>query len=180
MTDARRDTGPTPLDARWLAKGLAALRIFVGLILFSNGLAKLFSFSTIEIGPYRSSLVNRDEARSILEGEAAKNELPGIPALVNDVILPNWDLFQWVVTAVELGAGALLIVGLATRGAALIGLGQMLFLQLLYLSSGAWMWEQPHEWVPMLILLLVPAGRVWGLDHRFVDRGIRRLRDFPF
>ncbi|CAN5565057.1 hypothetical protein BH24ACT24_BH24ACT24_05050 [soil metagenome] len=42
------------------------------------------------------------------------------------------------------------------------------------------MWEQPHEWVPMLILLLVPAGRVWGLDHRFVDRGIRRLRGFPF
>ncbi len=180
MTDARTETGPTLPDARWLAKGLAALRIFFGLILFSNGLAKLLSFSTIEIGPYRSSLVNRDEARSILKGEAAKNELPGIPALVNEVILPNWEFFQWVVTAVELGVGAALILGLATRGAALIGLGQMLFLQLLYLSSGAWMWEQPHEWVPLLILLLVPAGRVWGLDHRFVGRGIGRLRDFPF
>ena len=173
-------TPSATLDARWFAKGLAGLRIFVGLILFSNGLAKLFSFSTIEIGPYRSSLVNREEARGILKGEAAKNELPGIPALVSDVVLPNWDLFQWVVTAVELGVGAALILGLATRGAALIGLGQMVFLQLLYLSSGAWMWEQAHEWVPMLILLLVPAGRMWGLDHRFVDRGIGRLRGFPF
>ncbi len=138
------------------------------------------SFSTIEIGPYRSSLVNREEARGILSGEAAKNELPGIPALVNDVILANWGFFQWLLTAAELGVGAALIVGLASRGAALIGLGQMLFLQLLYFSSGPWMWEQPHEWVPMLILLLVPAGRVWGLDHRFANRGIRRLRDFPF
>lgn len=40
------------LDGRWLAKGLAALRIFMGLILFTNGLAKLFSFRNIEIGPY--------------------------------------------------------------------------------------------------------------------------------
>ena len=111
---------------------------------------------------YRSFLINRKEARSILAGEAAKNELPGIPALVNDLILPNWDLFEWVVTALELGVGALLIVGLATRGAALVGLGQQLFLQLLYFSSNPWMWEQPHEWVPLLILLLVPAGRVWG------------------
>ncbi len=42
------------------------------------------------------------------------------------------------------------------------------------------MFEQPHEWVPLLILTLVPAGRVWGLDGRFVRRGIARLRGFPF
>lgn len=83
-------------------------------------------------------------------------------------------------TALELGVGAALIVGLATRLAALLGLGQQLFLQVLYLSSNPWMWEQPHEWVPLLILFLVPAGRVWGLDRRFVGRGVRRLRDFPF
>jgi uncharacterized membrane protein YphA (DoxX/SURF4 family) len=168
------------LDPRLLGKGLAALRIFVGLILLSNGLAKLFSFRNIEIGPYRSFLINREEARSILAGEARKNELPGIPELVNDVMLANWGFLQWVVTAIELGVGAMLVVGLATRGAALVGLGQQLFLQLLYISSNPWMWEQPHEWVPLLILVLVPAGRVWGLDRRFAGYGIRRLRDFPF
>lgn len=26
------------------------------------------------------------------------------------------------------------------------------------------MFEQPHEYVPLIILALVPAGRVWGLD----------------
>lgn len=178
-TSATDGTG-AGLDASQLGRGLAALRIFVGVIFFANGLAKLFAFRNIEIGPYRSFLINRDEARSILEGEASRNELSFVQSIVNDVLLPNYGWLQWVITFVELGVGALLIVGLASRAAALIGLGQQLWLQLLYLSSGRWMFEQPHEWVPLLILLLVPAGRVWGMDRRFVHRGIRRLRGFPF
>ena len=174
----------TELDATVLARGLAAFRIFFGLILFSNGLAKLFEFRTIEIGPYRSFLINKREARSILDFEVNQRnggtDVPGLPALVNDVILPNFDVFGWIVTAVKLGVGAALIIGLASRGAALIGLGQQLFLQLVYLSSGRWMFEQPHEWVPLLILALVPAGRVWGLDARFAHRGLARPRGFPF
>jgi len=164
-------------DARLLGKGLAGLRIFMGLIFFTNGLAKLFSFRNIEIGPYSSFLINRQEARSILQGEAAKNELGFVQTLVNDVLLPNYGWLQWVLTFVELGVGALLIVGLVSRGAALVGFGQQIFLQLLYLSSGRWAFEQPHEWVPLLILLLVPAGRVWGLDRRFAHRTKGR---FPF
>ncbi len=87
-------------------------------------------------------------------------------------MLANCGVFQWLITFVEVGVGALLIVGLATRAAALVGLGQQLFLQLVYLSSNRWTFEQPHEWVPLLILALVPAGRVWGLDRRLVDRGL--------
>lgn len=175
---------PHGLDARRLGQGLAGLRIFMGLILFANGLAKLLDFRTIEIGPYSSFLITRDETRQILEFEVNKRnggtEVPLLGTLTNDLILPNFAVLQWVITAVELGVGGALILGLATRGAALIGLGQQLFLQLVYLSSTRWMFEQPHEWVPLLILLLVPAGRVWGLDRRFAHRGIRRLRGFPF
>jgi len=90
------------------------------------------------------------------------------------VTLPNWDVFQWLITAVELGAGLALILGLASRLAALVDLGQQLFLQLVYLSSARWMFEQPHEWVPLVILALVPAGRVWGLDARLWLRTRRR------
>jgi uncharacterized membrane protein YphA (DoxX/SURF4 family) len=151
-------------------QGIAILRIFFGLILFSNGLAKLFSFRDIEIGPYRSFLIDREETRRILDFEVNQRgggtDVPLLPTITNEVILPNFDVFEWVITAVELGVGAALIVGLATRGAALVGLGQQLFLQLVYLSSNRWAFEQPHEWVPLLILALVPAGRVWGLDAR--------------
>lgn len=172
---------PAPADPVALGRGLAALRIFIGLVLFGNGLAKLFEFSRVEIGPYRSFLIDRAEARAILDFETNRRggdgtDVPGLKALVNDAILPNYDVLQWLLTFVELGAGAALIVGFASRGAALVALGQQLFLQLVYLSSVRWMFEQPHEWVPLLILALVPAGRTWGLDERFARRG----RGFPF
>jgi uncharacterized membrane protein YphA (DoxX/SURF4 family) len=153
-------------DPALLARGLAALRIFVGVIALSNGLAKLFSFSMIDIGPYSGTLVDRPEARGILEGEAARNDLPLVPSIVNDVVLPSYDVMQWLVTFTELGTGALLILGLLSRGAALIVFAQHFGLQLLYFSSGGFAFEQPHEWVPPLILALVPAGLVWGLDGR--------------
>lgn len=76
------------------------------------------------------------------------------------MILPGWDVFQWPVKALELG--------------------QQLFLQLVYLSSGRWAFEQPHEWVPLLILALVPSGRVWGVDRRLAHGGLRRFGGRPF
>jgi uncharacterized membrane protein YphA (DoxX/SURF4 family) len=176
-----RAAAAPPADPVALGRGLAALRIFFGLILFANGLAKLLEFRNVEIGPYRSFLVNRGEARAILDFETNRRggdgtDVPGLKALVNDLLLPNYDVLQWLITFLELGTGLALIVGLATRGAALVALGHQLFIQLLYLSSGRWMFEQPHEWVPLLVLTLVPAGRTWGLDARFARRG----RGFPF
>jgi uncharacterized membrane protein YphA (DoxX/SURF4 family) len=178
-------TAAAPVGWLALARALAALRIFFGLILFSNGLAKLLSFTEVAVGPYKGTLIDRPGARSILEFEVNRRggdgtELPLLKSIVNDVMLDNWGLFQWVTTAIELGAGLALIVGLASRGAALAGLGQQVFLQFVYFSSGRFMWEQPHEWVPLLILALVPAGRVWGLDGRLLARGNRRYERWPF
>lgn len=161
-------------DTGLLARGLAALRIFIGLIFLLNGLAKLFGFSLVTLGPYQSNLINRDAVGFILDFEVNQNpanggpgtELPLLPSLVNDLILPNIGFFSWAVTLVELGVGVALVLGLASRGAALVGLGQQLFLALVYFSSNRWLFEQPHEYVPLAILALVPAGRVWGLDGR--------------
>jgi uncharacterized membrane protein YphA (DoxX/SURF4 family) len=174
-----------PPDPRGLARALAALRIFFGLILFSNGLAKLLSFTEVSVGQYKATLIDRPEARSILEFEVNRRggdgtDLPLLKSIVNDLMLDNWGLFQWITTALELGAGLALILGIASRGAALAALGQQLFLQLVYFSSGRFMWEQPHEWVPLVILALVPAGRVWGFDARLIPRGTRRFDHWPF
>lgn len=166
-------------EALRLGQALAALRIFFGVILFANGVSKLFSFTDISVGPYEANLIDRGLARAILENEAARTELPLIDTIATEVLLPNWGFFEWVITAMELGVGALLIVGLATRGAALLGLGQQLFLAGLYFSSNRWAFEQPHEYVPLMILAIVPAGRVWGLDRRVIARR-PQLRRWPF
>ena len=165
----------TAADPRLFARGLAALRIFVGVIAFSNGLAKLFSFREIDIGPYFGTFVDRPESRGILESEAARNDLPLLPSIVNDVVLPSYGVMEWLLTFTELGTGALLILGLLSRGAALIVFAQHFGLQLLYFSSGRFAFEQPHEWLPPLILALVPAGLIWGLDGRLA-RNRERVR----
>ena len=165
--------------AELLAKGLAALRIFVGLIAFTNGLAKLIGFRNIEIGPYKSNLINLESTRNILINESKISDVPLLKTIVNDVILANFDIFKLLITVVELGVGAALILGIATRGAALLGLGQQLFLAALYASSNRWAFEQPHEYVPLFVLALVPAGRMWGLDGRLWRRR-PALRRWPF
>lgn len=77
------------------------------------------------------------------------------------------------------GIGALLLLGLVTRGASLVGLLFQLFLALVYLSSNRWMFEQPHEYVPLIILALVPSGYYWGLDGLLL-RHRPSLRRWPF
>lgn len=181
-----REPRPALPPARRLAQGLAALRIFMGSVLFANGLAKLLGITTITVGPYQANLIDREATRFILRYEGLENpanggpgtEVPGLEPVVR-FMLDNFDVVQWLIAAAELGIGLLLIIGLASRGAALVGLAQHTFLALLYASSNRWLFEQPHEYVPFVILALVPAGRMWGLDGRL--RGRRAVAgQFPF
>ena len=186
-TDA---SAPPVIDPILIAKGMAVIRIFFGIILLANGLAKVEpALGRIDLGPYHANLVTRDGARSILnfevnerrirEGAPQGTQVPGLKSFVNTVVLANWGVFQWVVVLVEVGAGLLLVLGLATRGAALVGLGQQLFLALVYASSNRWMFEQPHEYIPLIVLAIVPAGRMWGLDAHLV-RDTPAFRRWPF
>jgi uncharacterized membrane protein YphA (DoxX/SURF4 family) len=192
MNAARTTETPVPLaiDPVLFAQGMAVIRVFFGIILLANGLAKLApELGRIDIGPYHANLVTRNQARQILnfeinerrirEGAPQGTQVPGLKPFVNDVILANWGILQWVVVLIEVGFGGLLLIGLASRGAALVSLGQQLFLALVYFSSNRWMFEQPHEYVPLIVLAIVPAGRMWGLDAQLV-RDIPALRRWPF
>lgn len=173
-------------SARTLGIGLAVLRIFMGVVLFANGVAKLFEFRRIEVGPYVANLIDKGAARSILangfdEGDDERS-IPGLPAVM-ELLVDNWAFVGWALTATELVVGAMLIVGAATRLAALIGLGQALFLALVFATRNRWAFEQPHEYVPLIILAIVPSGRVWGLDARLLRRrrtDAGELRGWPF
>ncbi len=185
----------TPSDAllpsrRTLGKGLAVLRIFLGLVLLLNGLAKVFGINRIDVGPYTAFLIDSTTARSILRFEGFQNTAGGepgttVPGLfgVLRFVLDNWSVFGVLTAVLLLVSGTLLVLGLATRLGALLGLGFALTLALLFASSNRWVFEQPHEYVPLLVLSIVPAGRVWGLDgavlrRRGKDAG--ELRGWPF
>ncbi len=178
------------IDGDLFAKGMAALRIFFGVILLMNGLAKVdSSLGRIDVGWYHGNLITQNGARGILnfevndrqvrKGAPKGTKVPGVSWVTNKVILEHWDIFKWLITFTELTVGALLILGLTTRLAALIDLLFQLFLAAVYFSSNRWMFEQPHEYVPLIILALVPAGRMWGLD-RIIIRHKPSLMRWPF
>jgi hypothetical protein len=50
-----------------IAKGLAAFRIFVGLVWLGNALAKVVGQSSLDLGVISFSLISRDTARGLLE-----------------------------------------------------------------------------------------------------------------
>jgi thiosulfate dehydrogenase [quinone] large subunit len=91
--------------------------------------------------------------------------LPPYAWFVEHVVLPNFGFFGWLVLVVEASLGAFLLIGLATRLWALIGVGQTLAITLSVLNA-------PHEWAwSYLLMLLVhiavfatAAGRIAGLD----------------
>jgi thiosulfate dehydrogenase [quinone] large subunit len=85
--------------------------------------------------------------------------------LVEHLVLPNFALFGWLVLLTEASLGAFLLVGLATRWWALVGMAQT---TVITLSA----WNAPHEWVwsyPLMFLVHLAifacaAGRYGGLD----------------
>jgi thiosulfate dehydrogenase [quinone] large subunit len=85
--------------------------------------------------------------------------------LMEQVVLPNFTLFGWMVLLVEASLGAFLLIGLATRFWAVIGVAQTVVIMLSVLNA-------PHQWFwSYLLMLLVhlalfatAAGRYGGLD----------------
>ena len=85
--------------------------------------------------------------------------------LVDRLVLPNFTFFAWMVLLVEASLGAFLLIGLATRFWAVVGVAQTVVIMLSVLNS-------PHEWYwSYLLMLLVhmalfatAAGRYAGLD----------------
>jgi thiosulfate dehydrogenase (quinone) large subunit len=85
--------------------------------------------------------------------------------LVEHLVLPNFTLFGWGVLIVESALGAFLIIGLATRFWALVGIAQTIAITLSVLNA-------PHEWhwsyflmlLAHVVLYATAAGRYAGLD----------------
>ncbi len=100
-----------------------------------------------------------------LELEVAHAAFPLYGLFVEQVVLPNFTLFAWLIFLTELAVGLSLLTGAFTRFGALLGLG-------LSLNLGIGLLEVPDEWpwsYAMLamwhgVFLVTGAGRVWGLD----------------
>src|SRR5437667_11299465 len=99
-------------------QAIAVLRIFFGLVFFTNGLAKLVPGIAHLPGGY--FLIDSSGARSIIEHNARLHPIQAYHDLVFNVLVPNWNVVGPMVGLAELTSGALLMLGLASSlGAAL-------------------------------------------------------------
>jgi thiosulfate dehydrogenase (quinone) large subunit len=172
MSDAT--TTPTTIAASptTLARGFAVLRIFFGAIYLSNGLAKLFDVGAYDLGFATFGLLWLPQANFIANDASANTFLAPIGSMFQDVVLPNWGAFGVFLTVVEIAAGFSLLFGVLSRAAAVGNLLLIGPIWLMYLFSGGtqYLWTYPVDLLPLLLLVLVPAGRAWGFDGRLAAR----------
>jgi thiosulfate dehydrogenase (quinone) large subunit len=167
---ARRAT--VPASAPSLARALAVLRIFFGLIWLTNGLAKLIDVGAYELGFASFGLLWLPQAQFIADDASSTTFLAPLGAFYQSVVLPNYGFFGAFLTVVEIAAGLALLFGVLTRAAALGTLLLIGPIWLMYLFSDAtqYLWTYPVDLLPLLLLATVPSGREWGLDGRLAAR----------
>jgi uncharacterized membrane protein YphA (DoxX/SURF4 family) len=155
-----------------IAKGLAAFRIFVGLVWLGNALAKVVNQGSYDLGVVSFSLINRDTARGLLESYTGpeSNAIAPLKSIYTDLVLANWGFFQWLLTAAELVVGVSLVVGIASRLGPLLALALIFPLWVMVIDNNRYLFEYPLDIVPLAILAAVPAGRVWGQDGKLAAR----------
>ncbi|MDN5763565.1 MAG: TQO small subunit DoxD [Microlunatus sp.] len=153
MTEAARpdrSSGPAP---RPTVKGywsLALLRIGIGLLWIQNANWKFPPFAGLR--GYTGAAVEHPV-------------FPPFSWLVEHVILVNFTPFAYGVMLLEMALGGFLLVGLATRWWALLGIAQTVAIALSVLNV-------PHEWhwsyllmlLAHIVILGTAAGRYAGLD----------------
>lgn len=85
--------------------------------------------------------------------------------LVKHVVLPNFTLFGWLTLFTEASIGAFLLIGLATRFWAAVGILQTSAITLSVLHApNEWHWTYFLMFLAHIALLALAAGRAYGLD----------------
>jgi len=139
------------------------LRIFTGIFFAWNGLSK----------------VRRENFADGMEGflnSQLANSFDFYRPFVETVVLPNKSLFAAMVGWGELAVGLAMLAGLATRYAAAVG--AFLVLNFWFAKGLPFLAGANHDvvWLVIFVVLgLVPAGRIAGLDDGLSDR-LRFLR----
>lgn len=157
------------------ARSIAVMRIFFGLVYLSNGLSKFVPGIARLPGGYY--LIDSQGAKSIIQHNAQHHPVGFYHFLVFNVVVPNWSFFGLLLGIAEIAAGLLLILGLASWIGALVAMLLALHVQFSD-ATGPWLFEYAVEWVPLLCLVFMRAGRVWGLDALIARVSSRWRRRF--
>ena len=137
---------------------IAVLRIYAGVFFAWHGIGKLRGENFA------------DGMAGFLNGRL-ESAFSFYKPFIEQIVLPNKELFASLVAWGELAVGLALVVGLATRYAAVSG--AFLAMNFWFAKGEGFFAGSNHDviWIViMLVLALVPAGRIAGLDDGLSDR----------
>ncbi len=134
---------------------LAVLRIYVGYYLFFQG-----------IGKYQRNFPKGDWIGRQIGDIASLDLYPWYKTFLQRYVVPQSELFGYLVMIGEIAVGVCLLLGLFTRLSAFVG---MIMLSNYYLgpgtaSGGAMLAQQQTFIIALAIFVLAGPGRTLGLD----------------
>jgi uncharacterized membrane protein YphA (DoxX/SURF4 family) len=137
---------------------LVLLRVYLGVVFLISAVPKLR-------GDFTTGLT------AFLEQRAMEQSHPFYRQFLQEVVLPNTQLFAALVTWGELLVGVLLVLGLMTRLSATVAL--LLTVNYMF-AKGAWPWTPSSNDAAFaaisLALVIGAAGRTLGLDSMLARR----------
>lgn len=151
----RLDSRPHGAAKHW---PIVVLRIYTGLFFAWSGLGK------VSRGDFA------DGMEGFLNSQLA-NSFTFYRPFIEAVVLPNKTMFAAMVAWGELAVGLAMIVGLATRYAAVVG--AILVLNFWFAKGMPVLAGTNHDvvWFVIFVVLgLVPAGKIAGLDDGLSDK----------
>jgi thiosulfate dehydrogenase (quinone) large subunit len=96
---------------------------------------------------------------------------------VENVVLPNFVVFGWLTLLVEASLGAFLLIGLATRFWALVGVAHTIVITLSVLHApNEWHWSYFLMLLIHVALFATAAGRCYGIDGLLRPAWLRSAR----
>lgn len=151
---------PVPLAAR-LDRGVIAVVRVSAAVLWIGGVGW-------KIPPHFGEGTGPDAPRDLYQWTSYAVTEPVFPPyswLVEELVLPNFAVFGWLVLVVESALGAFLLIGLATRFWALVGIGQSAAIMLSVANApGEWIWSYLLMMLLHAAIFATAAGRYLGLD----------------
>ena len=149
--------------SRVLQRGMVVLRIFIGLDFFSNGLAKLFDFSSIKLGSFFSGgLITSESAQRMLRHASETTFITPLGHLAGWIANDAYGVFGPLLTIAELALGLGMLTGAFVRWAAIGGLVLMVPIWVMIWPTNDYLWDYPGDLVPLLIFAVAPVpSRPW-------------------
>jgi uncharacterized membrane protein YphA (DoxX/SURF4 family) len=148
----------------------------VGLVFLSNGLAKALDRQNTTWGPLSFSLITRGSAKNIAQGAAVHSHIALVSSFYRTTVIPHWGFFGVFLTVAELALGVALLLGVLTRVASIGGLLLIAPIWVMLWHTGDYLWDYPADLAPLVLLAVVPTGRILGLDGLLH----RRIPHWPF